>query len=360
MTPFELAGLAVAAVLMVEPRTIAATNDPSSTSYDVIVVGATPGGIAAAIAAHRTLLQLPPAPPSNSAAPSLANPSQPSAPRVALVEPSAWVGGMATGGLGCTDAVGEGSYGGIAREFVNMTNQHYSGGHRQPLPHCRTSTAFEPHVATAVFQQMLAEANVTVYLRSSVARVDHNGTRLVAIQLAESGTVSGGGDGAPREPSGPTMLTATVFIDATYEGDLLAMSGVDFVVGREAAAQYGEPLAGRRPLVPGHCYGFKVAVDPFAPGGSSARRSSAGGSGVRDDAAANPRLLPMVWGGTVAGVGDGDSRVMSYNYRLCLTNATAAAGASRVELTRPSDYDPAYFELLRRYMKAGGHVVTQA
>ena len=97
--------------------------------FDVVVFGATPGGIAAAIAAHRTMLLL--------------RNHTSASPSVALVEPSAWIGGMAAGGLGCTDKVGAESYGGIAREFVNATNEHYGGAARLPLPHCETSTAFE-------------------------------------------------------------------------------------------------------------------------------------------------------------------------------------------------------------------------
>ena len=98
----------------------------------MVVFGATPGGIAAAIAAHRTMLLL-------------QRNGTSSSPRVALVEPSAWIGGMASGGLGCTDKVGADSYGGIAREFVHETNEYYGGAERRPLPHCTTLTAFEPH-----------------------------------------------------------------------------------------------------------------------------------------------------------------------------------------------------------------------
>ena len=78
-----------------------------------------------------------------------------------------------------------------------------------------------------------------------------------------------------------------MFIDCTYEGDLMAMGGVQFTVGRESQSQYAEPTAGRRPLVPAECYGFRAAVDPFASGPGPSRET-----------------LPMVWGGALAGVGE--------------------------------------------------------
>ena len=82
-----------------------------------------------------------------------------------LVETSKWIGGMMAGGLGCTDKVGSSSYGGIADEFLKRTQTAYGGSTRQPLPHCTTHAAFEPHVATSVFAAMLHEANVTPPLR---------------------------------------------------------------------------------------------------------------------------------------------------------------------------------------------------
>ena len=162
---------------------------------------------------------------------------------------------------------------------------------------------------------MLAEAGVELVVGSGIAQASRAGTRLTSIELNDGTTVKG-----------------SVFIDATYEGDLLAAAGVDFTVGREGESQYNEPLAGRRPLVPGICYGFQSIVDPF----------------VSD---ATEQVLPLIWAGDLAGEGAGDAKVMSYNYRLCLTNATAASGGKRMELTKPVEYDPTLYELARRYLK---------
>ena len=126
-----------------------------------------------------------------------------------------------------------------------------------------------------------------MFLKAPLLQVAIKGSTLTAIQVANR------------------SLTARVFIDASYEGDLMSMSGVDCTVGQESQAQYGEPLTGRRPLVPGQCYGFHTSVDPFVSPGST-------------------QTLPMVWGGALGSVGEADTKVMSYNYRLCLTNATAS------------------------------------
>jgi len=134
-----------------------------SRPYAVVVYGGTPAGISAAVAAAREL-------------------RGDATSRVLLVEPSPWIGGMASGGLGCTDKVGDRSYGGLAREFVNRTNAKY-GEHRRQLPHCTTSTAFEPHVATEVFHEMLAEASVELLVGATLVRVARTGRTLSSIEL---------------------------------------------------------------------------------------------------------------------------------------------------------------------------------
>jgi hypothetical protein len=273
----------------------------AAASYMVVVYGGTPGGISAAVAASRAL----------------GVPNATAAAKVVLIEPSNWIGGMAAGGLGCTDRVGENSYGGLAREFVNRTNARYlpaGGGPRPRLPHCLTHAAFEPHIATGVFHEMLAEAHVHVMISSRLVRVHRVGTQLTSLELSSGSTVQG-----------------HVMIDGSYEGDLLALAGVDFTIGREGQSQYNESLAGRRPLVPDSCYGFDADVDPYV-------NDHANGQFKQLKPEKNSKeLLPLVWGGKLAAEGESDTKVMSYNYRLCLTNATRPYGL-RVELTQPSDY----------------------
>eukprot|EP01047_Picozoa_sp_COSAG01_P088619 COSAG01_NODE_20936_length_926_cov_11.854897_1_plen_196_part_01 len=192
--------LCIALGLVVSASGSSRRHRQESSHYDVVVYGATPAGITAAVAASRTLRQ------SRAAAAAAAlgvRGSTASAAQVLLVEPSKWIGGMVAGGLGCTDKVGEGSYGGLAKEFVNRTNARYlpaDGGVRPLLPHCTTHTAFEPHVATEVFHEMLVEAGVDVMLGSPVVRVLRNGSSLTSMVL---------GSGSSTE------VTGTVFVDST-------------------------------------------------------------------------------------------------------------------------------------------------
>ena len=133
--------------------------------------------------------------------------------------------------------------------------------------------------------------------------VRRSGTEIVSVELDSSG------------------VAAAVYIDATYEGDLLARAGVSFTVGREGQDQYHEDSAGRQKLRPGRCYGFQAPIDPFD------------GSG---------KPLPMIWGGDLAPEGGADSKVMSYCYRLCLTNQTDKS--KRAEIEEPPNYRPEFFE----------------
>jgi len=262
------------------------------------VFGATPAGIVAAVAARRAAGSKP--------------------LRVTLVEPSPWIGGMMAGGLGCTDKVHATAVGGMALEVINRTQAAYPPGRR--LPHC--THAFEPHVARNVFHAMLAEAGVQLLLNHSLLSLRKGAAnRLLAATFTTPPSVAPVRDTA--------TVAASVFIDASYEGDLMAMAGVSFTIGRESRAQYGEQDAGRQPLRPGSCYGFQTAIDPFGLDG---------------------KPLPLISRAPLAQEYAGDDKVMAYNYRLCLTNATQAA--RRVEITEPPDYDAAFFEAPRRYMLA--------
>src|ERR1035441_108093 len=173
---------------------------------------------------------------------------------VLLVESSAHLGGLTTGGLGATDIGNKAAIGGLAREFYHRIALHYS----QPAAWTRenskdyftqrgssqaqaadlastnaTMWTFEPHIAAQVYREMLAEAGITVLLQQRLAAVGKHGARLTEIRM-ENGNV----------------FRAKMFIDASYEGDLMARAGVDFVVGREANAQYDEILDGIRAATP--------------------------------------------------------------------------------------------------------------
>lgn len=248
-------------------------------SFDVVVYGATASGAAAAVAASRQGMH------------------------VALVSVDGHVGGMVSGGLSETDKGREEVIGGISREFFERAGKHYN----EPI-----EWRFEPHVAEQVFRDMLAEAHVTqlsgLRLReqAGVATQNH---RITAITLTDG-----------------TVLRAPVFIDTSYEGDLMNAAGVEFTWGRESAAQYGESIAGvsgkQRPT-----HQFNVRVSPYAADGS---------------------LLPEVQPGPRGTIGQADKLVQAYGFRMCLTNVPG----NMLPFPKPANYDPARYELLKRYIVA--------
>src|SRR5256885_2501703 len=250
-----------------------------------------------------------------------------------IVECGRHLGGLASGGLGATDIGNKAAIGGIAREFYRRVAAHY----RQPSSWRRETAdeyftrrgggqaaastlngpqaalwTFEPHVAEDIFFRMINEAKTPVYLQQRLAAVKKEGTRIVEI-VAEGGKI----------------FRAKMFIDATYEGDLMAKAGVSYFVGREANSKYGETLDGIRAKTPKHQ--FIVPVDPYLKPGDSS-------SG----------LLPFIQPGDGGVPGDGDRRVQTYNFRLCLTTNAE----NRMPIAPPANYDPTKYELLARYLEA--------
>ncbi|MHA7132954.1 FAD-dependent oxidoreductase [Oerskovia turbata] len=254
------------------------------TSTDVVVHGATAAGVCAAVAAAR------------------------SGVRVLLVEPGQHVGGMTSGGLGYTDLGDPRVVGGPAARFRADVAAHYGvaeGRYAGP----------EPHVAEAILTRWLEEAGVEVLLgrRLEHAVVRHDGPdgpRIVETRV--------------RAAHGAETIAGQVFVDATYEGDLLDAAGVPSAIGREDVALHGESYAGRREIFPG-MHNMPPGLSPFRGPGRT------GG------------LLPQIKPEPLAPVGSGDGGVMSYGYRVCLTRAP-----DRVEIARRPGYDPDHWELGRR------------
>jgi hypothetical protein len=282
---------------------------PTAAGVDVCVYGATSAGVVAAIAARREGLS------------------------VVLVDCDGWVGGLTTSGLGATDVGNKDAIGGLARSFYQRLRQHYErpdawtwqqrGQFRGRGLEAGGDAAwtFEPSVAQAVFAAMLREAGVTplqARLDRGPGGVGKTGARVDWIRT-EDGHV----------------LRARLFIDCTYEGDLLEAAGCAFVVGRESNAQYGETLNGVQ-TANARFHQFTARVDPFVVPGDPA-------SG----------LLPGVHGGGPGVEGHGDARVQAYCYRLCTTDVPA----NRVPWTRPDGYDERDYELLLRHFEAGSTLV---
>src|SRR5688572_2545603 len=276
---------------------------------DICVFGGTSGGIAVAIQAARM------------------------GKSVVVLEPGKYLGGLTTGGLGATDIGNKAAVGGMSREFYRRIAKHYADDaswkleKRQEFFSRRASGqskasdltsadatmwTFEPHVATKVYREMLEEAKVPWHFNQRLAGVKKAGSRVTEIRMEDGKT-----------------YRAKMFIDATYEGDLMARAGVSYHVGREANAKYGETLNGIRAETPKHQ--FTVAVDPYVKPGDPS-------SG----------LLPFIQTGDGGKPGEGDHRVQTYNYRLCFTTNEA----NRLPVKPPPNYDPAKYELLGRYLEA--------
>jgi hypothetical protein len=250
-------------------------------TFGVVVYGGTPGGVAAAVAASRQ------------------------GARVLLVEQTRHVGGLTTSGL-CNDEVHHmhaWSITGISREFYQRLGQKYD---RPPIAEVwqrRSMNTWESKVAQQVFDEMLAEAKVEVRYGLRVAKVAKQGSRILSLELSDGSTAAG-----------------RTFIDATYEGDLMARAGVQYTFGRESVEQYREPLAGIR-------LGDQRV--------QAATRDAAG------------NLLPGI-SGTIDELvpGASDKKVQNFNFRLTLTKNRN----NKVPFPKPKNYDPGRYALLGNYL----------
>ncbi|MDB6023628.1 MAG: xly [Pedosphaera sp.] len=271
-----------AVLLLVCALGVFLTGTATATEFittDVCIYGGTAGGVAAAVEAARL------------------------GKTAAIAEFGSHLGGMSSGGLSQTDIGNKGAIGGISREFYQRMGKHY-GKEEQ--------WSFEPSVAENIFFQMVNEARTPVYFHQRLASVKKDGPRISEIKM-ENGKV----------------YRAKKFIDASYEGDLMARAGVSYAIGREANAQYHETLNGIRPQTPKHQ--FTVPVDPYLKPGDPS-------SG----------LLPLIQPGDGGTPGEGDHAVQAYNFRMCLTQNPD----NRRPIAPPAKYDPSRFELLARYIEA--------
>ncbi|TWT85947.1 hypothetical protein Pla123a_07540 [Posidoniimonas polymericola] len=283
-------------------------SQEQSIQAEIVVYGGASGGVSAAVQAARMGRQ------------------------VVLVSEYDHLGGMTSSGLGWSDIGNESILGGVCREFYHQVYLHYqqdeawniqprarfaNRGQGVPALNDRTELAsvFEPKVAEAVFDKLVADAGVRlVFGRLDLRRgVDKRGARITALHLEDGRTVRG-----------------RVYIDASYEGDLLEAAGVSFATGREPNSAYGETSNG----ITGLEYGNQLVegVDPYlAPGDPT--------SG----------LLPGVNPSRGGPIGSGDHRIQAYCYRMVLTDAPG----NRAPIAKPAGYDAADYELLFRCIEAG-------
>jgi hypothetical protein len=227
--------------------------------------------------------------------------------RAVVIENSGHPGGLTAGGLGWTDFGNMQSVGGIAREFYREIGKHYG---------VEEQWCFEPHAAGAVFDKWIAETGTPLLCRAFLADVQMEAGRITAIRLE---------DGA--------QVRAKMFVDATYEGDLMAKAGVRFTAGREGNALYDETINGMQIH---NKHQFDFPVDPYRVEGDP-------GSG----------LLPGIECGDDYALGAGDRRIQAYNFRMCLTDDPD----NRIPFPKPANYNRADYELLARYLRAGWNEV---
>lgn len=282
-----------------------------SQMYDLVIYGASSAGIIAGVAATQKGLN------------------------VIIVEPSSHIGGLTSGGLGQTDigVEGEGgAIGGMSFDFYRRVRQHYmkddSWNYQTWNEYMERSTrlksnsegmfGFEPKVARMIYEEMIREAGFTVVLNERIRLdgkgVDKRGDKIVAMVM-ESGNVYQG----------------KMFIDATYESDLMAMAGVTYVVGREGNQKYDEQLNGVH-TIRSHNHVFTKKVDPYIRPGQSH-------SGVL------PGIDPTGPGEEYSG----DHRVQAYCYRMCLTDVKE----NQIPFEKPKGYEELRYELLFRNFEAG-------
>jgi hypothetical protein len=237
---------------------------------------------------------------------------------VVLVEPGRHLGGMSSGGLGFTDTGNKAAIGGISREFYRIVGKHY-GKEEQ--------WTFEPSVAEGIYRQWIADAGVKVLFEHRLAEVDKEAGKINRIMLEHVPADASNAPGSSANLKEHVQIEASIFVDATYEGDLLAGAKVAFAVGRESSKQYGESLNGIRGVTPKHQ--FLVPVDAY-------KKSGDAGSG----------LLPLINEGDGGTPGEADRRVQAYNFRLCLTRAKG----NQIPIGPPDGYDAARFEILARHI----------
>jgi hypothetical protein len=285
-----------------------------SAAYDVVVYGGTAAAVISAVQAKRM------------------------GKSVVMVSPDKHLGGLSSGGLGFTDTGDKSVIGGLSREFYHRIWKHYEqpaawkwqkraeyGNKGQGTPAIdgaqRTMWIFEPHVAEEVFEDFIREYQIQTDRNEWLDR--SKGVKKEETRIRSITTLSG------------KSYEGKMFIDATYEGDLMAAAGVEYHVGREAQSVYGERWNGVQTGVLHHRHHFgvlKEKISPYVVAGDPA-------SGV----------LPRISTNSPGQYGQGDKKVQAYCYRMCLTDHAA----NRVPFEKPAGYDPRDYELLLRIYRTG-------
>lgn len=274
------------------------TSATFATETDLVIYGGTPAGLAAGIVAARE------------------------GASVVVIEPTKWIGGMVTGGLCKSDVGKEQTIGGFPREFFARAAASKPGSDMWYA---------EPSVNLAAFKAMLKEAGVKLVTAQGLKSITKEGTKINSLTTNDG-----------------TTYTGKMFVDASYEGDLMAAAKVSYIVGRESRAQYGEPLAGYHPMqirprsvevMESECPGIGGTGPSYIHGTpTSISGVGADGKPIYGVFPADTKLKP----------GDADHRTQAYNFRICVTQRPEIF----VPFPKPANYDASRYELLLRLIKA--------
>jgi hypothetical protein len=256
------------------------TPKEQPTTYDLCIYGGTSAGIIAGYAAEKLDMS------------------------VIVIEPSNHIGGLTTGGLGRTDIGNKYTVVGLSRDFYRQLGDHYNAFEQWN---------FEPSAASRVFNQYINEVNLDIRRNHRLVNVQKSNRNIQSITCSTD--------------NGEVSFDAKMFMDCTYEGDLLAKSGVSYTVGRESNDTYNETYNGVQ-LRKKHQ--FPDGIDPYNTEGDS---SSGLLWGIQDE-----DLEPR---------GTGDDKVQAYNFRICLTDSVE----NMIPITRPENYDSTMFDLLVRLIE---------
>jgi len=254
---------------------------------------------------------------------------------VIVVSPDTHLGGLSSGGLGFTDTGNKEVIGGLSREFYHRVYMHYQndtswkwqkkseyGNKGQGTPAMdgkdRTMWIFEPHVAEQIMEDFVKENKITVYRDEWLDR--SKGVRMDKGAIISIKTLSG------------KVFKGKMFIDATYEGDLMAASKVSYHIGREANTVYGEQWNGVQTEVFQHGHHFKKPIDPYKIPGD---KSSGLLTGISDQPPGKK--------------GEGDDKLQAYCFRMCMTNHPD----NRITFPKPDNYNAMDYELLARVFQSG-------
>ena len=252
-----------------------------SVQTDIVIYGATSGGVIAAQAAALNGLQ------------------------VLLADPVKHIGGMSSGGLGQTDIGNKFAITGLARDFYREVGKHY-GKPEQWI--------FEPHVAEEIFKGIISKHKIDYRPNYRLEKVEIKKGKIRALHFTD------------KSEGSIVVIKAKMFIDCSYEGDLMARAGISYTVGRESNATYNETFNGVQLL---DKHQFPDGVDPYKIKGNP---ESGLLYGIMPDA-----LLPN---------GSADKKLQAYNFRLCLTNEPS----NKIPVSKPENYDSSRYELLLRQL----------